>query len=271
MSKAREVFDEHMDAIALRYVGGAKPSALAIDYGVSAPTISNWLIKTGYKRRKKGRVPAAMKARARELSGRGYTSPAIAEVFRTSKQNVEAWIAEEPTPPRERVARRRAQRAEEIDLPNRHKMGKWWTDEQKGVVAGLLESGNTPSADIYWLTGASRTRQQRIWRELGVGEFPLARPYDPCPPAEVIAAPPPEPVMVTADTTQLELSAFRRGVQAALAEANRLAIAGGQPPIAGIEDRVTQLERMSDDEFEEEMKRMDALKEFLSLPPAERE
>jgi transposase-like protein len=271
-ARTREIFEQSIDAIASDYEGGMALKDIAANYGVSPPTINNWLIRAGYKRRKKGRVPRAMKNRAAELSERGRTIRDIAELLKTSERNVEAWISGQPTPPKAPVGERRAERAQLAGIPDRHKLGEWWTDAQKGAVAGMLESGAFPVAEIYWTTGASRTRQQRIWRELGVGPFPLAKPYEPCPPVEVVTPPPPppEPIKVTPeDTAQLELAAFRRGVRAALAEANRLAIASGQPSIEGLTDRVEQLDRMSDEEFEEEMERLDALKEFLALPPGE--
>lgn len=276
MARTREIYEASIDDIALRYEGGEALKDIASNYGVSAPTINNWLIKAGYKRRKKGRVPQAMKDRAADLLARGKGAVEIATLFKTSVQNIEAWAAGAPTPPKERVARRRAERAAQQGVPDRHKLGEWWTDEQKGVVAGLLETGDVPVDQIYWMTGASRPRQQKIWREFGVGPFPLAKPYVPCPPTDVVEAPGPEPEPPRAlpparETAQLELAAFRRGVKAALAEANRLAIAAGQPAIAGLQDRVTELDEMSNAEYEEEMKRLDALKEFLALPPGETE
>jgi transposase len=261
VARTREIFETSMDEIARLYEGQMPVKDIADRFGVSAPTIANWLIKTGYKRRKKGRVPVAMKERARDLSGRGWSSRAIAELFKTSNENVEAWIAGEPTPPRPRAAERPPDVDPATGQPARHKRGRRWTMAQKDQVAGLLEGQNFPAAEIYWMTGASRTRQQRIWRELGVGPYPLTRPYEPCPPEE-----PPRPPV---DVEQLQLEAFRRGVQAALAEANRLAIAAGQASIPGIEERAGELAGMSEEEFENEMERLEALKEFLALPPAE--
>lgn len=181
--RTKVIFDDHMDDIARDFEGGAELREIATKYDVSPPTITNWLIAAGYKHRKKGRYPKAMKERANDLAARGWDPIAIANLFQTKLDYVEEWIGMAPRP------RGRAQRqAAPMETGyRRHVTGRRWTSDQKDEVMRLLQAGVFTVDQIYRLTNASRVRQQRIWRERSGAPFPLARTRPPRPAEDVTA------------------------------------------------------------------------------------
>jgi hypothetical protein len=173
--RTKEIFDNHMMDIERDFEGGAEIQEIATRYGVSPPTITNWLITAGYKHRRRGRYPIAMKEKAVELFNRGRTPVAIGHLFHVKIPYIRTWLGLEPEPTREVLGR---QTPTMEDAPGmRHKVGRRWTDEQKQRVYGFLQAPEVFTvATIYTLTGASRDRQQKIWREFSDEAFPLPKP-----------------------------------------------------------------------------------------------
>lgn len=174
--RTKEIFDAHMGDIERDFEGGADLRDIAARYEVSPPTITNWLIKAGYKHRKRGRYPIAMKEKAVELAGRGWEPVAIARLFRVKLPYVYQWLDLEPEPERATIGRDVVPMEEPEGM--RHKIGRRWTQAQKEQVFGFLQAPEVFTvANIYKLTGASRDRQQKIWREFEPDTpFPLPKP-----------------------------------------------------------------------------------------------
>jgi transposase len=245
------IFEESMGDIQRDFEGGAEIKEIAAKYEVSPPTITNWLIKAGYKHRKKGRYPQAMKDRARDLETRGWEPIAIANLFKTKLPYVLKWLGRAPEGAGI-FARPRAAPME--GESQRHITGRRWTEEQKDGVMDLLTAGVFDVDQIYRLTNASRVRQQRIWRERMPGTpFPLPK----------IIRDRPEPV-----------TRFREGQLAGLERAQRLAIEGGVGPIPGLEFVEQRVRTASDAEIERDLEEIEAQKRLLdeqqALPPGRR-
>jgi len=258
------IYEAHMDDIARDFEGGAELREIAIRYGVSPPTITNWLIAAGYKHRRKGRYPQAMKDRAGDLYNRGWEPMAIANLLKTKLGYVYNWIGEDApagsttipvSPPMEPASRR-------------HVTGRRWTEEQKDEVVRLLASGVFSVDQIYRLTNASRVRQQRIWKEaLGI-PFPLAKVRRPRRPVEAIDS--------AEAFQQGRLEGIREARQLALEAASeqlaleegatpRQAIASGAlaPSVTALDTLEASIEGASEDEIEAEFKRFEEQKRFL--------
>jgi hypothetical protein len=219
-----EIFDAHMGDIERDFEGGAELRDIAKKYGVSAPTITNWLIESGYKHRSRGRYPIAMKEKAVELAGRGWEPVAIAKLLRVKLRYARQWLDLDPEP-ESTVLGRDVVRMDELE-GMRHKVGRRWTREQKERVFGFLQAPEVFTvANIYKLTGASRDRQQKIWIEFNTGEpFPLPKKQRGfgVPTPEPAFEPLPEPFRVDA---ALE---FERGKLAGLAEARQFLLSAAQ-------------------------------------------
>lgn len=211
--RTQEIFDASMNEIERDFEGGAELREIAAKYNVSPPTITNWLIKAGYKHRTKGRYSIAMKERALELFNRGWDPVGIAKLFKVKLPYIQQWVGVAPEPTREVLGRDTA--AMERPAGMRHKIGRRWTDEQKQRVYGFLQAPAVFTVStIYTLTGASRDRQQKIWREFSDQPFPLARPRREA--VEVVAEP-----AEAAQLAQDEAAAFERGRQEGVKEAQR--------------------------------------------------
>ncbi len=172
--RTEAVFETHFKDIAEQYEAGRDIKDIAQDMGVSAPTVSNWLRKGGYKRRKRGRTPDAMRARAHDLYNRGWDVAAIADLFKEKISDVEQWLIYEPPPvlqerfenPGTKPTKRRRRGRKENPVPNPpHKCHTKWSDAEKAEVYTLMIEGLSVR-EIYYQTGASRTRQNQIFKEL---------------------------------------------------------------------------------------------------------
>lgn len=165
---------ESFDAIAEGFEAGQDEVELAAEYGVSPPTIGRWLMKAGYKHRGRGRYPMAVKERAADLRARGWDFEAIAKLLKVDRELVDEWVRGVPKNVPGRAKRnpgkgRVSEEAQElIDNPpwERHKRGRWWTEEQKLNVLDLMKRGFSP-LEVFRIAGASVARQRSIWRETG--------------------------------------------------------------------------------------------------------
>ncbi len=203
------IFETHFKDIAEMYEAGAEKKTIAATFGVSNTTIHNWLTKGGYVRKKRGRTPFAMIARAHDLSGRGWPIDAIASLFKERPDDVEKWLSE-PAPPtkplfdnpgtkprkkkrKKKVRKKRASRKENPSGPKppKHKCKHRWTPAEKQYVFEMMQEGASVK-EIYDQTGASRVRQDMIWREMGAFGRPPRPPKPerrPRPERPVIPAP----------------------------------------------------------------------------------
>lgn len=170
--RTQAIWDEHMPDIERAYEGGAEIKEIAIRYGVSGPTITNWLIDAGYRKKRRGRYPIVMKEKAVELANRGWSAQAIANLFRVKVKWVLLWLGEET----EQTIEFREVFDPALQDTGRHKRGRRWTREQKIEVLDHLNVGLLSVSQIYQMTGASRRRQVAIWKEfMGDRPFPHAR------------------------------------------------------------------------------------------------
>jgi len=257
-----EIFDAHMGDIELDFEGGAELRDIASKYEVSAPTITNWLIEAGYKHRRRGRYPIAMKEKAVELAGRGWEPVAIAKLLRVKLPYARQWLGLDPEP-ESTVLGRDAVRMDEPESM-RHKVGRRWTQEQKERVFGFLQAPEVFTvANIYKLTGASRDRQQKIWAEFNTGEpFPLPKKQRERSPDQTPVPPPPS-APPTVDPGQ----EFERGKLAGLTEARDflLSAAPWEVPLEVIERELKRRQLALSGEEQRALPGEDQ----LALPPAE--
>lgn len=239
------IFEESMDDIAQDFEGGAELKEIAAKYEVSPPTITNWLIKAGYKHRTKGRYPKAMKERAVDLQARGWNPIAIANLFKTKIEYVNEWLGL----PR---ATGRMHLVPDMESEyKRHVTGRRWTDAQKDEVIRLLSTGVFSVGQIYRITNASRVRQQRIWAEIVGAPFPM--------PKERFEREP-------SDLTSAEV--FQQGRIEGIKEARQLALEAGDEgqvtALAPIEEGILGA---TDAEIEEEFRIFEAQKRMLDAAP----
>jgi len=237
--RTKLIYDEHMDSIERDFEGGAELREIATKYDVSPPTITNWLIASGYKHRQKGRYPQAMKLKAVELSNRGWDPIAIANLFRTKLSYVNDWIGV--------ASSGRARPAPEMEPAyTRHVVGRRWTDAQKDEVVRLVSTGVFTVDQIYRLTNASRVRQQRIWAERVGTPYPLARER------------PERPDRITTP------EAFQQGRLEGLREARELALQSqAESQVAALVPLEQALEVASDADIEADFRRFEAQKRQL--------
>lgn len=236
--RTRAIYEDHMDDIVRDFKGGAELREIATKYDVSPPTIANWLIKAGYKHRKKGRYPNAMKQNAVELEAEGWEPIAIANLFEVKLPYVLSWLGREP----EGTGIYSTVAEPELEPEyTRHVTGRRWTRAQKERVVDLVQSGIMSVAQIYRITNASRVRQQRIWSELVGTPFPLAKES-------------------RRGMTRAEI--YHEGKMAGLEEARQAALEAGQEVTALV--RVEEASREMDDAaIEAEFERFEALKRML--------
>jgi hypothetical protein len=192
------------------YEMGTDVKTIAGQVGVSPPTVAKWLTNEGYKRKKKGRIPLAMKARVNDLHQRNWTDDQIAGFLKLSVEQVRSFygprenpgpLGGEKDPLKIQGGRKRKQlkakgkkrgrpRKEEKPKgatwpPPRHKCRKHWTPVEESYVMQLMEKKVAPAV-IYKRMRASRARQRRIWKKYGgkgnPPNFPPPKgPYTPPP------------------------------------------------------------------------------------------
>lgn len=248
--------------VVLAFERGTDEKAIAAKVGVSPPTISKWLTEEGYKRRKKGRVPLAMKARVRDLSLRGWSPSMIASMLQLDAGQVAEWADPKKNPilggerdPLKVKGQRKQKKGKAKGLkrgrprkeklkkgegwpPPKHKCRRHWTPTEKSYVLQLIETGIAPLA-IYRRMRASRKRQIKIWRESGGSglppNFPPPKDRPPGPPGPALT--PAEAAERKAETDAREAAAEERLRQLEAASARR------QERIAELEAAAAEEER----------------------------
>ena len=259
--RVQELFDSRIRKVVLAYERGTDLKAIAGRVGVSPPTVSKWLTQEGYKRKKKGRVPLAMKARVRDLHLRGWSPERISGLLGLSAGQVASWSDPQANPilggekdplkvkgqrgrkkdktrgrKRGRPRKPTSKKAEKWP-PDRHKCRKHWTPTEESYVLQLMEAGVKP-IKIYRRMRASRKRQLKIWRKYGnegpPPNFPEA-PKGPRPGGPIL--PPAEAKKRRAEAESLEAAADERLL--ALEEA----AAARQQRIAELEAQAVEEER----------------------------
>lgn len=204
-NRVQELYESKIRKVVMAYERGEEISSIAEQIGVSPPTIAKWLSKEGYKRKKKGRVPLAMKARVRDLHLRGWPSHRISEFLGLDPAQVSEWsspignpiLGGEKDPLKvkgqkklKKDKRKGGSKKPEKEgkwPPDKHRCRKHWKPLEKAYVLELIEKGIKPGA-IYRRMRASRDRQAKIWRESGgkgmPPNFPPPRgPFAPSSPA----------------------------------------------------------------------------------------
>lgn len=175
-TKAEKLRKERWPEIRKRVEEGESYSAIAKDIGVSPATMLKWLMEEGYKYRTKGRYPQAMRRRVKELvDQQDWEIEDVALLLQIDKTLAARWYTE-PLPeskkrPKKNPAPRRhqlsAQAQRLISDPRipRHKRGRKWEAEQKHFVVDLIRK-RFSIIEIYRISGASKARQSKIWKEL---------------------------------------------------------------------------------------------------------
>lgn len=250
-TRVQELFHTKIRKVVLAFERGTDEKSIASQVGVSPPTISKWLTKEGYKHRKKGRIPLAMKARVRDLHLRGWDDSRITGLLCLSRDQVQQWSDPKQNPilggekdplkikgqrgrKKDKVkGRKRGRPRKEPSKkagkwpPEKHRCRKHWTPLEKSYVLQLIENGIKPLA-IYRRMRASRKRQIKIWRESGgtglPPNFPPPKDRPPGPPGP--ALPPAEAAKRRAEVKALEDAAdaqLRQLEEAAATRQQRIA------------------------------------------------
>jgi len=247
--RVEELHDAAIGKVVRAYEKGVPLKDIAERVGVSPPTVSKWLTQEGYKHKKKGRLPLAMKARVRDLHLRGWETeeisrllkldPKVVEKLESPKENPILGGEKDPLKIKGQKSkkkktknkgrgrpRKKVKEPKEGWPPPRHKCRKHWTPTEKAFVLQLIERRVSPAA-IYKRMRASRKRQMRIWREFGNKGRPPNFPPEkdsPVPPGP--RTPPPAPAkareLAEADESQilaLEAEAAERRERLAALEA----------------------------------------------------
>lgn len=208
--RVRELKAAKLKKVVRAYEKGADVKSIAGQVGVSPPTVAKWLTNEGYKRKKKGRIPLAMKARVKDLHQRNWTDDQISGFLKLSVDQVRSFYGPQQNPgpmggekdplkvkggrkPKQLKAKSRKRgrpRKEEKPKgatwpPPRHKCRKHWTPVEESYVMQLMEKKVAPAV-IYKRMRASRARQRRIWKKYGgkgnPPNFPPPKgPYTPPP------------------------------------------------------------------------------------------
>ena len=209
--RVQEIFDAKIRKVVLAYEGGTNEKTIARQVGVSGPTIAKWLTKEGYKRRKKGRIPLAMKARVRDLHLRDWDDDKIAGLLNLSPEQVAEYSSPQKNPilggekdplkikgqkkrKKKKTKGKRGRPKKDKSKrgagwpPPKHRCRKHWTPIEEAYVLELMERKIKPLA-IYRRMRASRKRQIKIWRRHGGKGLPPNFP----PPKPPPTSPPPVP------------------------------------------------------------------------------
>lgn len=177
MTTKVDIWDAHSKQIIERYQRGATLKDLGRIYGVSARTISSWLIKAGVKHKKGSPWPEEAKDFAEKLWQEGYLEKDIAKLMKTSASNVSRWLHERGYDPQKhiRYAEESVEKVEPEENPRRrppgaikHVRGKTWTVNEKNMVMEMIRRGFPPNR-IYQVLGANKQRQAQIERESKFG------------------------------------------------------------------------------------------------------
>lgn len=226
-ARVQALFEANIRKVTRAYEEGMELQKIARRVGVSPPTITKWLTREGYRHKRRGRYPQAMKARTRDLSRRGWSDERIAKLLKVPRERVVEWSSLEENPilggerdplkvrgePVKKSGksqsklrqydpeyeyikgrwRKKRKKRRKGEPPPRHKCRKHWTDEEKAYVLALMDRG-LRVIEIYKRMRASRKRQLKIWREAGrkgfppgFGKEPPTRPPKPRPPTAPVA------------------------------------------------------------------------------------
>ena len=257
-TRVQELFQAKIKKVVLAYERGQEIKVIAQETGVSPPTITKWLIQEGYRRRKKGRVPLAMKARILDLKSRGWELDQISSLLRIDLDQAREWskpfanpiLGGEKDPLKIKGQKKRKKdkvrgrgrgrppkpsKKKDKWPPDRHKCDKHWTPLEKSYVIELIEKGISPLA-IYRKTRASRKRQIKIWREGGGAGFP---PNFPPPKGPFRSGAAPE----SAEQRKAAIKAFQKSAEDRLKQLEDQA-AERQRRIAELEAQVAQEEKI---------------------------
>jgi len=209
-ARVQALYEHKIRKVTRAYEDGAKVDRIARQVGVSPPTIARWLTREGYKHKRRGRYPKAMKARTRDLARRGWSNERIARLLEAPLDRVIEWeqLEENPTKihelgglrvtggPAKKKTRKTQSKVRQHDPnweyvrgrwrkkikkrrkgapPPRHKCRKKWAGEEKDYVLALMDRGLSVLA-IYRRMRASRKRQLKIWRGAGRKGLPPGFP-----------------------------------------------------------------------------------------------
>lgn len=182
--KTQQTYDLHIESIVEDYIAGTTMKDIGERYGVSGPTVKRWLKELGYVHDKTGRYPSAMKERAKTLYADKMEVTTIAKMLKVKPEVVMGWVGLQgrvPTTKRGGTAVGGAgsmARPQPVPLADlRHVRGKWWRPHHNQQVLYFLTTGTLRTvAEIYWATGASRRRQNKIWRETMGDSIPFPFP-----------------------------------------------------------------------------------------------
>lgn len=186
-NRVQELFESKMRKVASAYEKGTPMKDIAERVGVSPPTIDKWLTKEGYRHKKRGRYPIAMKARARDLQNRGWSEERIASLMDVSEGQIQEWLQLKENPVlggekdplkirggRKAKGKKKPRKSKKALLaapkggwpPPRHKCRKHWSPVEENYVLQMMQR-KISILDIYKRMRASRQRQLRIWRKYG--------------------------------------------------------------------------------------------------------
>lgn len=256
--RVQELKAAKLKKVVRAYERGADVKAIAGQVGVSPPTVAKWLTNEGYKRKKKGRIPLAMKARVNDLHQRNWTDDQIAGFLKLSVEQVRSFYGprENPGPlggekdplkiksgrkPKQLKAKSKKRgrpRKEEKPKgatwpPPRHKCRKHWTPVEESYVMQLMEKKVSPAV-IYKRMRASRARQRRIWKKYGGKGNPPNFP----PPKGPYTPPPSPPTTAEAKKRRAEALALE---QESLTQLKQLEI-----EVAERQRRIAELEAQAE-------------------------
>lgn len=250
-ARVQELFHQKIRKVVLAYERRTDVKSIAHQIGVSPPTITKWLAEEGYKRKKKGRIPLAMKARVADLHRRGWEKAKIASLLNLSSCQVDEWsepkknpilggekdplkVKGQISPKKDKIKGRKRGRPKKLHSkkgekwpPEKHKCRKHWTAVEESYVLQLMEKGIKPLA-IYRRMRASRKRQIKIWRKHGGSglppNFPPPKERPPGPPGPSL--PPAEAARRREEARALEAAAdeqLRKLEEAAIERQRRIA------------------------------------------------
>lgn len=181
--RVQDLHSSKIKKVVRAYERGMPLKDIALETGVSPPTIAKWLKQEGYKHKTKGRIPLAMKARVRELHIRGWEDMEIARLLNLGMGHVKELSKPKQNPilsgkdplkvKGQKKKKKKGKKSKKPKLqpgekwpPDRHKCRKHWKENEKTFVLQLINKGISPLA-IYKRMRASKKRQIRIWQEAG--------------------------------------------------------------------------------------------------------
>ncbi len=186
--RVKGIQNERLREVVHSYERGQGINEIAKRIGVSGPTVSKWLRKEGYRKLSKGRYPAAMKLRTKDLAHRRWRKEEISNLLRVSVSCVEKWLRPEKNPsvlggekdplkiksglPKKRKqakSRKRYLTKSEWKgpIPKAHRCRKHWTNEIEAKYIFELMKRKVSILKIYKHMHASKKIQQKIWTQFG--------------------------------------------------------------------------------------------------------